>query len=143
MNPDDILAVCDAAQKYPDEIINGMCPISGEDEFRSPMIPKVVARPDGRLLYMSRAAIPTTKNHAFKEAMRQVCVMAYPRKLLEVFASEENKTALEEKEDIELLRFMELGYEIRMIELSETSIAVDTPEDVGRAERALAALSIE
>jgi 3-deoxy-manno-octulosonate cytidylyltransferase (CMP-KDO synthetase) len=143
MNPEDILAVMSAAQNYPKDIINGMCPITTESEFRSAMIPKVVARPDGRLLYMSRAPIPTTKDHLFKGAMRQVCVMAYPSKMLAEFAAVKEKTPLEAKEDIELLRFMELGHDIRMIELSEASIAVDTPDDVVRAERVLAALGIE
>jgi 3-deoxy-manno-octulosonate cytidylyltransferase (CMP-KDO synthetase) len=143
MNPDDILAVKNAAQKYPRDIINGMCPITTEEAFRSGMIPKIVARPDGRLLYMSRAPIPTTKDNLFKGAMRQVCVMAYPRKMLAVFAAVKEKTPLEAKEDIELLRFLELGHDIRMIELSEASIAVDTPDDVVRAERVLMALGIE
>jgi 3-deoxy-manno-octulosonate cytidylyltransferase (CMP-KDO synthetase) len=37
---------------------------------------------------------------------------------------------LEEEEDIEILRFLEMGYEVRMIELSNDSIAVDTQEDL-------------
>jgi phosphoglycolate phosphatase-like HAD superfamily hydrolase len=37
---------------------------------------------------------------------------------------------LEQEEDIEILRFLELGYEVRMIELSKDSIAVDTQEDL-------------
>jgi 3-deoxy-manno-octulosonate cytidylyltransferase (CMP-KDO synthetase) len=35
-------------------------------------------------------------------------------------------------EDLEILRFLELGYEVRMIPLSPDSIAVDVPEDVER-----------
>ena len=35
-------------------------------------------------------------------------------------------------EDLEILRFLELGYEVRMIPLSSDSIAVDVPEDVER-----------
>ena len=39
---------------------------------------------------------------------------------------------IEAIEDIEILRFMELGYDIEMIEVSESSVAVDFPEDVDR-----------
>jgi 3-deoxy-manno-octulosonate cytidylyltransferase (CMP-KDO synthetase) len=44
---------------------------------------------------------------------------------------------LEEIEDIEILRFLELGFEVRMVQMSNQSIAVDTPADVVRVEAAL------
>jgi 3-deoxy-manno-octulosonate cytidylyltransferase (CMP-KDO synthetase) len=37
---------------------------------------------------------------------------------------------LEEIEDIEILRFLELGYDVKMIELSKDSVAVDVSEDI-------------
>jgi len=40
------------------------------------------------------------------------------------------KTPLEKIEDIEILRLLELGYEVRMIEVSSTSIAVGTHQDL-------------
>ena len=40
------------------------------------------------------------------------------------------KTPLEKIEDLELLRLLELGYDIKMIEVSDSSIAVDTPQDL-------------
>ena len=33
-------------------------------------------------------------------------------------------------EDIEYLRFLEMGIEIRTIKMSKTSLAIDTPNDV-------------
>jgi 3-deoxy-manno-octulosonate cytidylyltransferase (CMP-KDO synthetase) len=139
VDPDDLRAVVAAAQANPNEIVNGMCPIDDEALFRSPTIPKVVTRPDGRLLYMSRAAIPTDKAHGFTRAWRQVCIYAFPRAALEDFAASPDKTELERIEDIEILRFLEMGYEVRMIPLSANSIAVDTPDDVARAEAAIVA----
>lgn len=135
--PADILAVIEAARANPGEIVNGMCPLDDEDAFRSPTIPKVVARPDGRLLYMSRAAVPTGKDLGFRGGQRQVCIYAFPRPALDAFAATTAKTPLEDIEDIEILRFLELGFEVRMIPLSSQSIAVDTPEDVLRVEQAL------
>jgi 3-deoxy-manno-octulosonate cytidylyltransferase (CMP-KDO synthetase) len=44
---------------------------------------------------------------------------------------------LEEIEDIEILRFLEIGWEVRMISLSTMSIAVDTLHDVALAEVAI------
>ena len=41
-----------------------------------------------------------------------------------------NKTPLEKIEDCELIRFLELGFEIRMIKMSNVSIPVDDKEDL-------------
>ncbi|MES2294545.1 MAG: 3-deoxy-manno-octulosonate cytidylyltransferase [Pseudomonadota bacterium] len=137
IDPVDINAVLDACRARPSEVINAMCPIEEKSDFLSTMVPKVVARPDGRLLYMSRAAIPTTKNHEFVRAMKQVCIYGLPRAALAQFAACKRKTPLEQLEDIEILRFLELGYEVRMVQVSGASIAVDTPGDVARVEKAL------
>jgi len=139
LRPGDITRVIEAAENAPGEIINAMCPIETEEDFRSTTVPKVAARPDGRLMYMSRAPIPTDKSHGFRGAMKQVCIYAFPPAALDAFASRKTKTPLEEIEDIEILRFLELGFEVRMIEVSGASIAVDVPEDVARVEAALAA----
>lgn len=135
--PTDIEAVIEAALQHPDEVINGYCVIEDEHHFRSGTIPKVVFRPDGRLLYMSRAAIPSTKAHQFKFAHRQVCCYAFPVEALLAFAGYGKKTPIEEVEDIEILRFLELGYEVRMIPLSSRSIAVDVEADIHEVEQAI------
>ena len=136
-NPDDIKTLLREAKASPDAVINGYCEIDSEEQFRSPSVPKVVFRPDGRLLYMSRNAIPTTKDHGFRKAWRQVCAYAFPASALKKFSSVSRKAALEEIEDIEILRFLELGLDVRMIPMSRESIAVDHPEDVFRIEREL------
>jgi hypothetical protein len=46
------------------------------------------------------------------------------------FAEKNLKTPLEQIEDIEILRFIEMGYDVRMVELSGSSFAIDTPEDL-------------
>lgn len=130
MNPSDILETIKAIDKYRGEIINGYAPIDSEEQYRSLSIPKVVFRPDGRLLYMSRASIPGNKSNVFRQGWRQICIYGFPKDALQKFASLKAKTTLEDNEDIEILRFLELGYEVRMIPLSAESIAVDTPEDV-------------
>ena len=130
MNPLDILTIKNAALKYPNLIINGFCEIKDEQQFRNINIPKVVFREDGRLLYMSRASIPTNKSSQFIRSFRQVCIYAFPKKTLEAFSSRGKKTLFEEIEDIEILRFVEMGFDVKMIELSADSISVDVPEDV-------------
>jgi 3-deoxy-manno-octulosonate cytidylyltransferase (CMP-KDO synthetase) len=130
INPEDIQQVIDAVMDYPGEIINGMATIDSEQEFRNPSIPKVVTRSDGRLLYMSRNAIPTTKTLNFESAWRQICIYAFPIECLARFTSQTEKTVIEKIEDIEILRFLEMGYDVRMVQLSGSSYAVDTPDDL-------------
>lgn len=136
-DPDDLQSMVLAVQKHPNEVLNGYCEIDNEEQYRSQTIPKVVMREDQRLLYMSRAPIPTNKSHGYVKAWRQVCVYAFPKTALEAFAKRTSKTPLEHIEDIEILRFLEMGWEVRMIPLSTMSIAVDTPHDVALAEVAI------
>jgi len=135
LNPNDLLTLIAQSDLYPDRVLNGFCPLS-EQTFTSPSMPKVVVRPDGRLLYASRAPIPTTKTLSFSGAHRQVCLYAFPKTSLEIFAKS-GKTPLESIEDIEILRFLELGMDVHMIPMSSDSIPVDTFDDILIAETAL------
>lgn len=129
IEPGDVLAVQERFEEGDCEVVNAMCPVLSEDEFYSLTVPKVVVDPECRLVYMSRAGIPGNKSGTFTGGWKQVCIYAFSRRALEIFASQARKTPLEEQEDIEILRFLELGFEIRMVKLAQSSIAIDTPED--------------
>lgn len=137
IDPEDIRCVMNAALARPGAVINGMCDITDEAEYRSPMVPKVIAAPDGRLLYLSRAPVPSNKSDTFVGAKRQVCIMSCSKQSLDAFVSAPAKTPLEEIEDLEVLRFLELGIPVYMVECSDTSIPIDRPEDVPRVEARL------
>ena len=129
-NPVDLKKLLLFAKKYPNEIINGYTEIKNKFQFFSGHIPKVVFRKDGRLLYQSRAPIPTTKDKKFIKAFRQVCIYSLPYKSLIYFSSHKKKTPLEKLEDCELLRFLEIGLEVKMIKMSDKSISVDTKKSL-------------
>jgi len=137
LDPQDVVDVLKAAEENPGKVINAMCPIANEVDFFSANVPKVVCRPDGRLLYMSRGAIPINKSLQFVKAMKQVCIYAFPQTALDDFAKQTQKTALEKIEDIEIVRFFELRYDVQMIEVSASSVAIDDPADVERVEKIL------
>ena len=119
-------------------VINACAPITHENDFRSVTVPKVVRDLHGNLLYISRAAIPTTKSLDFMGAFRQIGLYAFRAEALRQFAAHGQKTALEALEDIEILRFLELGFRVVMVEVRENGIAIDTPEDLERARNFLA-----
>jgi 3-deoxy-manno-octulosonate cytidylyltransferase (CMP-KDO synthetase) len=133
IDPKDILTVLESARRHKGSVINGMCPIEKEQDFRSPNVPKVIAAEDGRLLYMSRAPIPTGKNYEFRAAARQVCIYAFPRKAILEYGRQNKKSPIEEIEDIEILRFLEMGQPVRMVDVSGSEVAIDTKEDLERA----------
>lgn len=142
IDPNDVALIAKKHLANVDIIWNGMGPLKDEEEFRSPTVPKVVATPEGKLLYMSRGSIPTSKKFAFHGGYKQICVYGFSAKHLEVFGQKGRKTPLEEIEDIEILRFLEMGYEVKMQMLQSPAIAVDIPEDVARVEAALKSLNL-
>jgi len=135
--PDDIRNVINAAIESPGRIINAYAITCDERDYFSVNVPKVVMRKDGRLLYMSRSPLPGGKSDNFDRAARQICIYALPYDELMAFSSCTEKTFLESKEDIEILRFLELGFDVWMIEASNVGVSVDVPEDVARVVAAL------
>lgn len=132
-NPNDLKILIKEAEKKPNEVINGYTEIKNKKLFFSSSIPKVVFDKNGYLLYMSRGPIPSNKALEFRKAWRQVCAYSFPRKALIDFTKTKNKTPIELLEDIEILRFLENGYKVKMIKMSNKSLAVDNKEDLEKA----------
>ena len=132
-NPNDLKRLIKEAEMKPKEIINGYTEIKDKKLFYSSSIPKVVFDKKGYLLYMSRGPIPSNKALEFKKAWRQVCAYSFPRKALFDFSQSKNKTPIESFEDIEILRFLEQEYKVKMIKMSNESLAVDNKEDLKKA----------
>jgi 3-deoxy-manno-octulosonate cytidylyltransferase (CMP-KDO synthetase) len=62
---------------------------------------------------------------------------AFSATALQQFAAQASKTPHEELEDIEILRFVEMGVPVQMIEVDSVGIAIDTPVDLVRAKQFL------
>ena len=134
-NPKDIKKIIKHAKKNPTQVINGFTEIKNKKQFYSPSIPKVVFDNNSNLMYMSRSPIPSNKKKQFIKAWRQVCIYSFSYKSLENYTSVKKKTILESIEDLELNRFLELGYQVKMIKMSNKSVAVDTKEDLLRVRK--------
>ena len=136
LDPRDILKVAESFRRAGDSVVNAMAPIRDEAEYWSRNVPKVVTGPGSRLRYMSRAPIPANKSGTFEKAWKQVCIYAFSRDHLSRFSAVPEKGPLEQIEDIEILRFLELGIDVSLVELDSSSMAVDTPEDLEKVARA-------
>jgi 3-deoxy-manno-octulosonate cytidylyltransferase (CMP-KDO synthetase) len=141
--------------------------LEAESECHSPHVVKVVRDCRGFALYFSRAPIPYHRNP--KSEIRNpkpgvanlglerddpgprtadighrtmyykhIGLYVYRRDFLLELARLA-PTPLEEAEQLEQLRALEYGYPIRVVETKYDSIGVDTPEDLARIERMLAA----
>jgi 3-deoxy-manno-octulosonate cytidylyltransferase (CMP-KDO synthetase) len=137
MNPDDLRLLIERAEQNPSSIINGYCEIRDQSNFFSSSTPKVVFDKNEKLLYMSRAGIPSNKNNQFSFGYRQVCIYSFPKECLKAFGSKDKKTLFEAEEDIEILRFLEMGFDVQMVKMSNFSIPVDNPEDITLVEERL------
>jgi 3-deoxy-manno-octulosonate cytidylyltransferase (CMP-KDO synthetase) len=131
IDPNNIVKVIERF-KNTGNITNAYCEITTEKEFYSLTVPKVVISKRGKLLYMSRSPIPLTKDGKYVKAYKQVCVYAFGREHLKFFASHNEKTPLEQIEDIEIIRFLESDMQIDMVEVDSGSLAVDVPSDVNK-----------
>lgn len=112
--------------------------ITDEREFRNPDTIKVVMDNEGDALYMSRSPIPSHENQPFQRvaAYKQVCIIPFTRRSLAQYA-ELPPTPLEVAESIDMMRFIEHGLKVRMVETDFDSHAVDRPEDLERVENLL------
>ncbi len=129
-NPDDIRLLLNRVNENPGQVYCGYCDIDNEEMYLSRSTPKMVMGLKGQLLYMSRSGIPGNKSGSFSFAYRQVCAYAFPKEALKIYKSHTTKTPLEQEEDLELLRFIEMGYPVQLVKMSDLSIPVDHPEDV-------------
>lgn len=132
-NPYDLKKLINFSLKNPKEIVNGYTEIRDEKLYRNSSIPKVIFDKNNNLLYISRGQIPSSKDKKFNKAWRQVCAYSFPKKLLKIFSQNKKKTPIESIEDIEILRFLELGLRVKMIKMSNKSLAVDNYEDLEKA----------
>ena len=109
--------------------------IETEEEHRDPNTIKVVMDRRGDALYFSREAVPTWRVLSFSQIpiFKQVCIIPFRRESLLKFGSLE-PTSLEIAESVDMLRFLEHGYPVRMVETDVETFAVDTPTDLARVE---------
>ena len=116
------------------QVVNLCMPIERLADLVDATVPKVVKGPQDQAIFLSRSAVPYPKTPDAAHFYRQVCVYAFRPEALQRFAKLK-PGPIEAAEDIELLRFIEHGIPVRMIEVRTHSFGVDTPADLERARR--------
>lgn len=115
-----IVSVIEAKRKYPKAIINAMAPLQDGDAENPNVVKAVVRQKD--LVYLSRAAVPTK--------WRQLGLYAFSPAELQAYAAAGKRLPLEAAEDVEILRFVDMGMQVKMVPTDAASKAVDRPDDI-------------
>ncbi|MER5689406.1 3-deoxy-manno-octulosonate cytidylyltransferase [Streptomyces sp. NPDC002205] len=97
---------------------------------------KVVVAAQGEALMFSRQPIPYPKGDRPKY-LRQLGLYGFTGAALQRFRHL-HQGPLERAEAVEMLRFVEHGHAVQMVPVLDDGVAVDTPEDLARAESLLA-----
>jgi 3-deoxy-manno-octulosonate cytidylyltransferase (CMP-KDO synthetase) len=124
---------------YPEiTCVNLTARIKNQKEFEDPNTIKVVMDRNGFALYMSREPIPTLHLQDFDQihAFKQVCIIPFTAAALQEFIQLE-PTPLEVAESIDMMRFIEHGRKVKMVETLFSTHAVDTPDDLKIVEKLL------
>ncbi len=111
-------------------------PITSEDEFLNRNVVKVVTDHEGFACYFSRAPIPFHREppaEPVRWGHRHLGIYVYRRDFLLRIAAMP-AVELELTEGLEQLRALHYGFRIRVADVVETGVEVDTPEDLKRAE---------
>ena len=126
----ELLHFINEVKKDPSFVYTAVTKISSEKDYYNLSIPKMVFSKSNSLLYSSRAAIPSSKNHIFNLAYKHVCIYAFNKNHLDVFKSQTQKSQFELQEDLEINRYLELDIKVKCIHLNNGGKAVDTQKDL-------------
>jgi len=108
--------------------------ITAEEELSDPGVVKAVTDREGFALYFSRSLIPYPGLKEGHRAFEHLGIYAYRRDFLAKFVKME-PTPLERMERLEMLRILENGYRMKVVEtrFEYDALSVDTREDLERA----------
>ena len=117
------------------EIVNLMSVIKSRDEQNDPNVVKVVVNLINDAMYFSREPIPSRKKVKVEinNVYEQVPIIPFRRDFL-IKYSELTPTPLEIIESVDMLRILEHGYSVKMVETKFETSSVDTPGDLKKVE---------
>tara|TARA_B110000263_G_scaffold221895_1_gene210646 strand:+ start:151 stop:921 length:771 start_codon:yes stop_codon:yes gene_type:complete len=115
------------------EVANLMQELKNQDDIKNPNIVKVVKNKDDIALYFSREPIPSAKNYNDEfSSYKQLGLIGFTNKSIIDFIKLK-PTNLEIIESIDMNRFIENHYKIKMVLTTLSSDGVDTAEDCVKA----------
>ncbi len=110
-------------------VVNLMADIPSIEDFENPNEVKVVVNLKNEALYFSREPVPSRKKGVDKVPMKkQVCIIPFRRDYL-MHYNDLPETPLEIIESVDMMRILEHGDKVHMVQTDARTLSVDTPED--------------
>ena len=132
INPD---AVDRLISEHRNGVSNAYVYVNNDDKLQDKNVVKVITDMNSNAIYYSRLPIPYQQKEqtSFKQQLGLYC---FDRHMLEIFPNllvGDNEKA----ESVEMLRYIENGYAVNMVEVEDEGLSVDTIEDLKRVEKFL------
>ncbi len=121
--------IASQAREGTDGVINAMTRIKRSSAVIDYSNIKVTVNENNYLLYTTRSPIPYPKGGLEFDYMKFVGLGAFSRNALKVF-NETRRSKLEMIEECDLLRFIAEGIPVKMLEIPDESLSVDTLKDL-------------
>lgn len=135
--PETIERIAAALRSDPSAVLStAAAPMRSMEDFLSPHVVKCVFDTNSNALYFSRSPIPHQAVGRPLAAFAHIGIYCYRKTFLERLASLKS-TGLQESEDLEQLKVLELGYRIKIAMADEKTPSVDTPSDLLKLEEYL------
>ncbi|MGF0540586.1 3-deoxy-manno-octulosonate cytidylyltransferase [Agrobacterium sp. ES01] len=124
-------------------VANLTCKICSAPEVIDPTNIKVVFSSQGNAQFMSRAPIPFPKSSLYFDYYKHIGVLIYNKLALTFFA--DTQPGFNERiEDVNELRFIENGVNVKMVEIEPVQgVSVDTPKDLEKVRQIVAELDLQ
>lgn len=129
IEPGSIDAVVSMARRSGVPAVNAMTRIKTSPEVIDFTNIKVVTNSEGNLLYTTRSPLPFPKGGLDFDYMKFVGIGAFSKYALDIYVSTP-KSQLERIEECDLLRFIDRGITVKMVEVMCRNVSVDTPKDL-------------
>ena len=111
------------------DCVNAMTKIKTAPEVIDFTNIKVVIGTKGNLLYASRSPLPFPKGELDFDYMKFVGIGAFSRSALQLY-NNTPKSKLERTEECDLIRFIDQGIFVKMVEITCRNISIDTEKDL-------------
>lgn len=119
------------------KIVNLMSKLTLTSDFEDSNAVKVVTNLKSQAIYFSREPIPSRKKFNGQiPIFKQLGLIAFRRESLLEF-TQLTETPLEIIESVDMMRVIEHGEKIQMVETQHKVLSVDTPEDLNRVIQAI------
>ncbi len=103
---------------------------------------KLIKDKNNNAIYFSRLPIPFSKSFKKNIFYKQVCIIPFKRDYLIKYIKMK-PTSLEIKESIDMLRIIENGEKVKMVEISEITYPVDTLSDLRKVSKLIKSKNVK